>query len=101
MSGEGQTSEGHAAIRRLKDDVKDGKATCGTSIENTEQAPLQAVVGVRVVACLLGHSRLGTLCSGVNTQVGQWGHDSGNVAGRPGQEYAEEIAPTARKKGIG
>ena len=63
--------------------------------------PFQALVGVRVVASLLGHSRLNTLCSRVNTQVGQWGHDLGKVARRPGQEHAEENAPSERKKVIG
>ena len=52
------------------------------------------------MASLLGHSRLETLCSGTNTQVGQWGHDMGKVARHPGQEHAEENAPTVRKKGI-
>ena len=99
MNGEGQTSEGQSAIRGLKEDSKDGKTTCGASIQNTP--PLQALVGVRVVESLLGQSRLETLCSGANTQVGQWGHDKGKVARRPGQEHPEENAPSARKKGIG
>ena len=73
MNGEGQTSDGQSAIPGQKDDVKDGKTTCGASIKNTP--PLQALVGRRVVASLLGHSRLETLCSRANTQVGQWGHD--------------------------
>ena len=55
MNGQEQTSEGQSAIPGLKDDVKDRKTTCGASIENT--TPLQALVGVRVVASLLGHSR--------------------------------------------
>ena len=38
MSGEGQTSEGHSAIRGVTDDSKDGKTTCGASIQNTEHA---------------------------------------------------------------
>ena len=63
--------------------------------------PLQALVGVRVVASLLGHSRLETLCSRANTQVGQWGQDLEQVARRPGQEYAEENALSTRQKGIG
>ena len=99
MNGEGQTSEGQSAILGLKDDVKDGKTTCGASIQKTP--PLQALVGVHVVASLLGHSRLETLCSRANTQVGQWGHDLAKVARGPGQEHAEENAPNARNKGIG
>ena len=62
--------------------------------------PLQALVGIRVVASLPGHSRLDTLCSRANAQVGQWGHDLGKVARRPRQEHAEENAPSARKKGL-
>ena len=85
--------------RGLNNDVKDGKTTCGAGIHNTP--PLQALVGVGVVASLLGHSRIEALCSRANTQVGQWGHDLGSVARGPGQEQAEENAPSARKKGIG
>ena len=75
------------------------QAVQGYRTQNTP--PLQALVGVRVVASLLGHSRLDTLCSRANTQVGQWGHDLGKAARRPGQKNAEENAPSARKKGIG
>ena len=50
------------ANRGLKDDVKDGKTTCGASIQNT-QFPPKALVRVRVVLSLLGHSRLETPCS--------------------------------------
>ena len=78
MNGGGQTSEGQSANRGLKDDVKDVKTRCGASIQNTP--PLQALVGVRVVAFLLRHSSLETPCSRVHTQVGQWGHDLGKVA---------------------
>ena len=46
---------------------------------------LKALVGVRVVAALLGHSRL----------------DLGKVARRPRQEGAEEKAPSAQKEGSG
>ena len=45
MTGEGQTSEGHSAIRGLKDIVKDGKTTCGASIQNTEHASPQSPSG--------------------------------------------------------
>ena len=69
--------------------------------EHRNSPPLQALAGVRVVASLLGHSRLDKLCSRANTQVGQWGHDLGKVARRPRQEHAEENAPSALKKGIG
>ena len=62
--------------------------------------PLHALVGVRVVASLLGHSRLETLYSRANTQVGQWGQDLGQVARRPGREHAEENAPSTRQKEI-
>ena len=61
---------------------------------------LKSLVGVGVVASLLGHSRLDTLCSRANTQVGQWGQDMGKVARRPGQEQAEENAPSSRRKRI-
>ena len=71
MNSEVRTSEGQSAIRGLKDDVKDGKTTGGASIRNTH--PIQALVGVRVVASLLGHSRIETLCSRAKAQVGQWG----------------------------
>ena len=54
--------------RGLNDDLKDGYTTCGARIQNTP--PLQALVGVCVVASLLGHSRLEVLCSRANTQVG-------------------------------
>ena len=68
----------------------------------TQNTPaLQAIVGVRVVASLQGHSRLEMLCSRANTQVGQWGQDLAQVARRPGQQHAEETAPSARKKEIG
>ena len=63
--------------------------------------PLQALVGVRVVASLLGHDRLETLCSRANTQVGQWGHDLGKVARHPGQKQARENFWSARKKAMG
>ena len=36
MSGEGQTSEGQAAIGGMRDDVKDGKTTGGASTGKTE-----------------------------------------------------------------
>ena len=55
--------------RGLNSDVKDGKSTCGALMQITP--PLQALVGVRVVASLLGHSRKGVLCSRAKTQVGQ------------------------------
>ena len=42
--------------RGLNNDVKNGKTTWGAHIQNTP--PLQALVGVRVVAPLLGHSRI-------------------------------------------
>ena len=68
---------------------------------NTQNTtPLHALVGVRVVASLLGHRRRDTLCSRADTQVGQWGQDLGKVARQPGQEHAEENAPSARKKGL-
>ena len=63
--------------------------------------PSQALVGVLVVASLLGHSHLETLCSRAHTQVGQGGQDLGQVARRPGQEHAEENAASARQKGKG
>ena len=63
--------------------------------------PLQALVGVRVVASLLCHSRLDKLCSQAKTQLGEWSQDMGKLARRPGQEHAEENAPSAREKGIG
>ena len=99
MNGEGQASKGQSASRRLKDDVKDGKTTSGASLQNTP--PLQTLVGVRVVASLLGHSRIETLCSRASTHVGQWGFDMGKVARRPRRKHPEENAPSARKKGIG
>ena len=34
MSGEGQTSEGQSALRGPQDEVKDGKSTCGASVQN-------------------------------------------------------------------
>ena len=55
--------------RGLNHDVKDGKTTSGACIPITP--PLQALVGVRVVASLLGHSRIEALCSPAITQVGQ------------------------------
>ena len=55
--------------RGLNDKVKDGKTTCGTCIQNA--SPLQALVRVRVVASLLGHSFIEALRSRANTQVGQ------------------------------
>ena len=55
--------------RGLNNDDKDGKTTCGARIQNTP--PLQALVGVRVVASLLGQSRMEALCSRADTQVGQ------------------------------
>ena len=63
--------------------------------------PLQALVGVRVVASLLGHRRLDTLCSHAKTGVGQRCRDKGKVARRSQQERAEESAPSARRKGSG
>ena len=53
----------------LNNDVKDGKKTCGARIPITP--PLQALVGVRVVASLLGHSHVEVLCSRANTPAGQ------------------------------
>ena len=99
MNGEGQTLEGQSANRGLKDNVKDSKTTCGASIQNTP--PLKALIGVRVVASLLGHSSLEMLCSLANTQVGQWSHNLGTVARYPEQEHAKENAPSEWKKGIG
>ena len=99
MNGEGRTSQGLSASRGLKDDVNDGKTTCGASVQNTP--PVQALVGLRVVVSLLGHSRKEAVCSRANTQVGQWGLDNGKVARRPGQEHPEENAPSAQEKGIG
>ena len=86
-------------VRKTKSRV--GRPHAVQAYRTQNAAPLQALVGVRVVASLLGHSRLDKLCSRANTQVGQWGHDVGKVARRPGQERAEENAPSARKKGIG
>ena len=65
MNGEGKKSEGLYARRGLKDDIKDSKTTCGASIQNTP--PLQALMWVRVVASLLGHSPKEALCSRTNT----------------------------------
>ena len=36
MSGEGLTLERQSAIRGLRDNVKEGKTTCGASLQNTE-----------------------------------------------------------------
>ena len=36
MYGEGQTSEGQSGIRSQQDDVKEGKTTCGASIQNKD-----------------------------------------------------------------
>ena len=55
--------------RGLNNGVNEGKTTCKARRQNTP--PLQALVGVRVVASLLGHSRIEALCSRANTQVGQ------------------------------
>ena len=55
--------------RGLNNDVKEGKTTCAAHIQNTP--PLQVLVRVRVVASLVGHSRIGALCSRVNTHAGQ------------------------------
>ena len=68
-NGEGQTSEWPSAKRRLDNDVKDGKTRCSASIQNTP--PFKALLGVRVVVSLLGHSRIQALCSPAKTQVGQ------------------------------
>ena len=97
--GEGQISEGLSARRGLKDNVKDGKTTCGASIHNTPS--LEALVRVRVVVSLLGRSRKEALCSPGNTQVGHWGLEMGKVTRRPGQDHPEKNAPNAREKGIG
>ena len=63
MSGEGQTPEGQCAIGGIQDDVKDGKTAAVQEYRTQNTTPLQVLVGVRVVASLLGHSRLVTLCS--------------------------------------
>ena len=63
MSGTGQTSEGQCAIGGMQDDVKDGRTAGGASIPNKEHNSPRTLVGVRVVASLLGHSRLDRLCS--------------------------------------
>ena len=69
-NGEGQTTGGpKQGWRELKDNDKDGWTTCSARKQNTP--PLQALEGVRVVASLLGHSRLGALCSRAIKQVGQ------------------------------
>ena len=71
--------------RGLNNDVKDGNTTCGAHIQNTP--PPQALVGIRVVASLLDHSRIEAVYSRANTQVGQSGLDMENVARRPRQEH--------------
>ena len=83
--------------RGLNKDIKDGKTTCGARIQITP--PLQALVGVRVVASLLGHSRIDALCSRANTQVGQQGLDMGNLARRPGQDHPGLVERTHHERG--
>ena len=57
--GEGQTSEG--PCEGWQGLNKDSWTACGALIQNT--SPLQALAGVRVVASLLGRSRLEALRS--------------------------------------
>ena len=47
--------------------------------KRTKHTTPQALAGVRVVASLLGHSRLEALCSHAITQVGQYDVDLGKV----------------------
>ena len=55
--------------RGLNNHVKGNKTTYGARIQNT--LPFQALVGVGVLASLLGNSRKEALCVRANTQVGQ------------------------------
>ena len=83
--------------RGLNNDVKDGKTTCGARIQNTP--PLQAPVGVRVVASVLSQSRIEALCSRANRQVGQYCLDMGNAARRPGQDHPGLVKRTHHVRG--
>ena len=67
----------------------------------TQNTPLlQAILGVRVVASLLGHSRLETLCSRAIAQKGQWGQYLGQVARRPGRRGLDRSDPCKEHKTV-